>query len=270
MANFLSQYTASTSPWAQSPTSGQQCTYTVVPAGSFWGIHGVFSGGGGTFDVSDPSLPAACTVLDLMYSFAGNTAQNVQLGRSDLTVFATTPDPWIAPNIAGSIAAIATLFSKCVDALPTFITSMVVNNSYLSLAAQAQMFMQGSQGGSPTGRQLMIATQRYGGLGNAYNSSTYGAPLVPAKTQPVTVLINNRRFISAATQLDLSGVSEMSTQPVNIDGMIIGPGNPSVVTIGGTSTAGCSDVADVDIDLQDDQQIFTPIGAAFTTLGSAR
>ena len=37
MANFLSQYTASTSPWAQSPTSGQQCTYTVVPAGCFLG-----------------------------------------------------------------------------------------------------------------------------------------------------------------------------------------------------------------------------------------
>lgn len=94
---------------------------------------------------------------------------------------------------------------------------------------------------------------------------TTQGPATPPVQVAVEVTTNNRRYVSAAAFLASDG--QPIAQVADIAGTYVRRGNPSCAAVETDGLSDWTNIADLDIDLADDQSIFTPLGSVFTTPG---
>jgi hypothetical protein len=93
------------------------------------------------------------------------------------------------------------------------------------------------------------------------------AQAVNAQIPPPSILVNGRRSIIPSIQRSTDGATVVSG-PVDLDGFLVFPGNPSSVDVECGPVSSWLGAVDMDVDLADNQSIFTVVGRTFTFPGS--
>jgi hypothetical protein len=250
-------------------------TFALVADGMYWNIT-ASAAGSATWICRDSQFSGGSrqgNVANVMASWG----QNLVGGASfQLTApLSATPPPFITlaqyeANIAALNSVITALIEKAVDFVNVFtsetdgyVLSGGLSETYLWMPSGNAL---SSAGANKTALMVSYGSERSGGNITGY-SYLCGGEIAAPVVQPVSVVVSGRRSVSLGAQPDLSGTLSLSLMPLQDVGWIIGPGNPSCVDCESVGVPGCSAVADADIDLQDGQAVFTPVGTVFTGTG---
>jgi len=218
--------------------------------------------------LTDSSLNSASTIptlATLMGSFSGS------VGITPCFFGVCITGSSVQPTLAETLALIAQFWS-CIQTMisSTSLTFgvQVFDMSWVPSAGVLNVFQRLYQAQSnysygpalPMYVSWQVETFNSGEL--YYAEITAGR--TPANAPGANVTINGRRWVSMSVQGDMSPTGIIAILPMQNVGQIIGPSNPSCVDFEMSVISNANVYVDLDIDLQDGQDIFTPVGTIFT------